>query len=585
MLEALLKVAGSTEPGFSRRTVKWAITCTTDGRFTGVIPLAEGRGREFQHCPNLSQPELVGGGEKRSHFLVEGLPVIALYWKDDTGQKEQEKNRAKNAYFCDLLEAASRDAPYLKAAARMLSDEEALAAIRADLKRQKAKATETATIMIDGINPLERDDWKSWWRDYRQTLRAAKSKTKKMRCFATGELVDPLMTHPKISGLAGVGGLGTRDVLIGFDKDASRSYGLKQSENAAVSEEAATAYAETLTGLIRDKGIKLGGAITTYWFLESVPAEDDPLSWLTEPPEQATVVAELKAGQLLRSIREGRRPDLAGNCYIALALSGAAGRVMVREIIEGSFETLAANIEKWFSDLSIVSREKGQLAPSPKFFSVANAIEFLSKDGNILRNISDVPPPLITELWRSALTGTMIPASAMSRTLMRIRSDFMSDRSLLEARFSIIKAYLKRKGDQHMHPYLNPEHPQPAYHCGRLLAVLARLQRAALGDVGAGVVQRYYSAASQTPGLVVGRLAANAKNHLGKLDGGLAWWYENLIAEVMGRIKNDIPRTLTLEEQSLFALGYYQQLAELNSGRGEKSNNSADNGISKEETK
>ena len=136
-----------------------------------------------------------------------------------------------------------------------------------------------------------------------------------------------------------------------------------------------------------------------------------------------------------------------------------------------------------------------------------------------------------------------------------------------------------------MEPYLNKEHPHPAYHCGRLLAVLARLQRTALGDVGAGVVQRYYAAASQTPGLVLGRLIANAKNHLGELKGGLAWWYENLISEVMGGLKDEIPRTLTLEEQSLFALGYYQQLAALNAGKGERTEKVADNDTNKEGTK
>lgn len=585
MLDALLKVAGSTESGFARKIVKWAITCAVDGRFTGVIPLAEGKGREYPHCPNLRFSELVGGGGSRSHFLVEGLSTLALYWKEDTEQKEKEKNHAKHKYFSGLLESASLDAPYLKAAAKMLKDEETLVAIRADLKRQKAKPTETATIMVDGINPLEREDWKDWWRNFRQTLQPPKPATSQMRCFATGELVDPLMTHPKIKGLAGVGGLGMGDVLIGFDKDASQSYGLQQSSNAAVSEDAATAYAETLSGLIRDKGIKLGDAMITYWFLDSIPDEDDPIPWLTEPPEQTSAVAELKASKLLRAIKEGRRPDLVGNRYIVLVLSGAAGRVMVREIMEGSFEILVANIEKWFFDLAIVSREGDQLVPLPKFFSVANAIEFLSKDGNILRNIKNVPPPLISGLWRAALTGGMIPASAMSRTLMRIRSDFVADRPPLEVRFSIIGAYLKRKGDENMGTYLNKEHPHPAYHCGRLLAVLARLQHAALGDVGAGVVQRYYAAASQTPGLILGRLATNAKNHLGKLEGGLAWWYENLIAEVMGRIKNDVPRTLTLEEQSLFALGYYQQLAALNAGKGAKSENTADNDNNKEGTK
>ena len=124
-----------------------------------------------------------------------------------------------------------------------------------------------------------------------------------------------------------------------------------------------------------------------------------------------------------------------------------------------------------------------------------------------------------------------------------------------------------------MTAYLNPEHPEPAYHCGRLLAVLSNLQRAALGDVGASVVQRYYAAASQTPGLIIGRLISNARNHLGKLDGGLAHWYENQIADVMGRLGDGAPRILDLNGQGLFALGYYQQLAALREGK--KTNDTA----------
>lgn len=123
-----------------------------------------------------------------------------------------------------------------------------------------------------------------------------------------------------------------------------------------------------------------------------------------------------------------------------------------------------------------------------------------------------------------------------------------------------------------MSVYLNKEHPAPAYHCGRLLAVLASLQRSALGDVGAGVVQRYYVAASQTPGLTLGRLVANAKNHLNKLEGGLAYWYEDQIAEIMSRIQDRIPSTLNLEQQSLFALGYYQQIAANRAGKNNDTN-------------
>lgn len=123
-----------------------------------------------------------------------------------------------------------------------------------------------------------------------------------------------------------------------------------------------------------------------------------------------------------------------------------------------------------------------------------------------------------------------------------------------------------------MKAHLNPEHPSPAYHAGRLMAVLASLQNRALGDVGAGVVQRYYAAASSTPALVLGRLIRGAQYHLNKLDKGTAIWYEQLLASIMGKLGDGLPSTLTLEEQSLFALGYYQQRAELYAGSEKNSN-------------
>ncbi len=78
---------------------------------------------------------------------------------------------------------------------------------------------------------------------------------------------------------------------------------------------------------------------------------------------------------------------------------------------------------------------------------------------------------------------------------------------------------------------------------------------------------------SQAPALHLGRLVNNAKNHLGKIAQDkpkLAFWFEDRIAEIASRIGDAAPRTLTLEEQSLFALGYYQQLAQLRAGKGDK---------------
>ncbi len=561
MLDAILKQAGVSEPGFTRKTVKWAITCTQDGRYTGVVPLGDDKGQVFERCPNLSQPELIGGEGARSHFLSEGLPTVTLYWKDDLDDKDQAKFRAKHAYFRGLLEKAVEAAPYLSGAAALLSDEAAMQALRADLTRQKAKPTDSAGFRIDGLNPLEQTDWHDWWRDFRSTLKAPKAKAaEKMRCLLTGEIVEPMATHPKIKGLAGVGGLGTGDVLAGFDKQAFQSYGLEQASNAAMSEETATAYAETINRLIEEKSIKFGNVLSVYWYDKAIELEDDPLPWLKEPEDQAGANAELKARQLLQAIQTGQRPDLSNNLYYALLLSGASGRVMVREVMQGSFEQLVENTEQWFAHLSIVGRDGKSLAHSPKFLAVA---------GSLVRDLKDLPALMVQHLWRAAITGCDIPYIALAQATLRARIDVINDHPASHARMGLIKAYHLRKGDSYMKHYVNPEHPSPAYHCGRLLAVLARLQRAALGDVGAGVVQRYYTAASQTPGLVIGRLVANAKNHLNKLDGGLPYWYENQIAEVMGAM-DDIPRILTLEQQSLFALGYYQQLAAINAGNKDK---------------
>ena len=62
-------------------------------------------------------------------------------------------------------------------------------------------------------------------------------------------------------------------------------------------------------------------------------------------------------------------------------------------------------------------------------------------------------------------------------------------------------------------------------------------------------------------------IVSNARNHLGKLEGGLVYWYESQIADVMGRLGDGAPRILDLNGQGLFALGYYQQLAALRAGK------------------
>jgi len=122
---------------------------------------------------------------------------------------------------------------------------------------------------------------------------------------------------------------------------------------------------------------------------------------------------------------------------------------------------------------------------------------------------------------------------------------------------------LNKEGDLIM-PDFDLENKNTAYLCGRLLAVLADIQQAALGDVNAGVVDRFYSSASTTPSVAFGRLVKNAQYHLSKLKSespGLAITLEKKLTEIMGEL-NDFPQTFKLEDQGRFAIGFYhhQQL-------------------------
>lgn len=568
MLELLAKYGQGSEPGFRPKDVRWAIALDSEIGFVGVVPLGEpdqrsNLGQTFSRCPDLSQPELVSGSQTRSHFLVETAGVVALYSADGGDTRTREKH----TYFLDLLTQAGQTMPPLATIAGWMEKSDTCEAIRSALSEGKARPTDKVTVQLDGRFPVDEDYWHDWWRGFRVNLKREHVKpdgASLMRCFVTGEAALPMPTHYKIGGLAGVGGQSSGDVLVGFDKQAFRSYGLEQSANASVSEEAMSAYCSGLNELIKNHSQRLVNARVIHWFKERVREDEDLLEWLIEPPEKETLTAQHRASQLLNSIRTGERPDLANNYYYVLTASGAGGRVMVRDWMEGQFEQLAMNIKQWFTDLEIVQRDGESSIRDPKFFAVL---------GSMVRVLSELPAPLVAKMWRVAVRGEPIPYAVMGQSLARRKAEILQpDRQPVSSiGMGLLKAYHRRKHRKEdnntmadrLSPTLDEEFPSPAYQCGRLMAVLANLQRAALGDVGAGVVQRYYAAASTTPALVLGRLTRTSQFHLNKLDPRLAYWYESRIAGIWSRMHEAPPRTLSLEEQSLFALGYYQQLADM----------------------
>jgi CRISPR-associated protein Csd1 len=290
MLHQLLKYAEDrgleVEPGFEPKTARWAVVCDEAGRFLDVVPLGgtsdeEEPGQEFAKCPALSQSELVKRGETKTHFLMESARVVALYGEG----ADQPEVKKKHDYFASLLRQASQAMPELAKLADTLTNGEVLKAIRKRMESCKVKQADSVTFSFGGKFLVDSTAWHEWWRSYWRMLRSAAAKELlPMRCMATGELTTPTPTHLKIKRLRDVGGLPTGDVLIGFDKDAFRSYSLHQSANAAVSEEAMCKYRAALNELLRQRShpTLLAGAKIVYWFKKKVAPEDDPFAWLQE---------------------------------------------------------------------------------------------------------------------------------------------------------------------------------------------------------------------------------------------------------------------------------------------------------------
>lgn len=265
---------------------------------------------------------------------------------------------------------------------------------------------------------------------------------------------------------------------------------------------------------------------------------------------------------------------------------------MVRDWMDGRFEDLVENIYQWFSDLQIVHLYGSRSAKDPGIERLATSL--LLPKGREQKYLDWTRPiqPQARQLWRASLQKKApIPYSALAK-IVSLNSRFIQtgkhedaldpkarDRanliSLIHARMALLKVYHIRKngGTCAMTPYLNENHPSIAYQCGRLMAILRRIQWVALGDVGANVIQRFYGAASSTPAMVFPRLITLSNHHIAKISAKYGprrgTGYTNRVADIYGKLKDAMPKTLNLEEQSLFALGYYQQIAFDNAGKPE----------------
>jgi len=562
MLQALVAYAEREQLGdadFEPVGVRWLIPLDQHGKLaSGPIALAENpdakkpRPKSFAR-PFTSANELNQG--TKSHFLCDTLERAALFL-DPKAAEKAEARKAQHVYFQKLLEEAATacpaSAPRLQSVLSFVRSEAALGELHRQLISAKAKPSENATFSVDGVNLLDGDDLKNFWRNRRHRQAAGAKARQRRICLATGDLAETLNTTEKIKGVPG--GLATGTNLISFDKDSFCSFGLEQAQNAALSAPAELKIRSALNKLIAS-GLRIQETIHLHWTRK--PVVQDPFDLLASADEKAVAT-------LLKSVKSGQQPAaFDANAYYALSLSGNGARVVVRDWLESTVPEVERHIAEWFQDLGLVP---------PDGFGVKRDFKFGALlYGMVRAELAELPPQISTQLLHGALRGRSapLPQSALAAALRRQQLD--QENKLNPARLALIKACLVRSQPQSTINYqqqapmtecLNPESRDPAYLCGRLFAVFDRLQYLALGGVNAGVVERYYASASVTPALVMGRLFRNAQFHLAKAEGGIAENVRKDFETITCALGDQFKPTLTLEEQGRFALGFYHQKAE-----------------------
>jgi len=575
--------------GFSEEKIGWILVLDTEGRLKTVVPNLTADKKPQPKLMSVPRPEKRTSGIK-PNFLWDktayALGVEANKNKAEAKEKpftSSEKTfDAFKQYHLDLLQN---------------SDDEGLQALCRFLQNWQPAHFATENLPAEMLDAniafsLEKPTALIHKREAAQTLWAGCLKSDEALeglCLISGDTAPIARLHPAIKGV--FGGQSSGGSIISFNKEAFASFGKEQGANAPVSEQSAFAYTTALNYLLRpenghsliigldriraalrvakkqnesqdfDKRPSIGNTSTVFW----AEADDSATAQAAEgffaqvftPPDDEQESA--KIFNVLEKIGKGRplqeiAPELSPNTrFYILGLAPNAARISVRFWLDTTFGQLAKNLAQHWQDLAL---EPCAWKTPPSIWRLLLQTAVLSKSENI-------SPVLAGEMTRAVICGTPYPLSLLSQLITRIRAD--GDVNAL--RVAMMKAVLERrfrKGfiEEGVPMSLNNESTNRAYLLGRLFAVLERIQYQALGELNAGIADRYYGSASAVPFSVFPRLLSGAKHHLSRLrkdKAGMAVNLDKDLGEIIAKLPETFPRHLSIDEQGRFAIGYYHQ--------------------------
>ncbi len=557
-------------PGYSKEKIHFALVLNKEGDIVQVLDLRERDGNRT--IPKfLIVPESV----KRT------IKVIPNFlWDNSKYVLGVDREKSERAIECFNAFKA-----YHEKFGADCTDEgyKALLLFLKKWKPEDVEKLEYKDEILDSNIVFKFDDDKNLFLHQRPLLKELWMKIKShdkaatvLQCLVSGEKQPIPNIHPAIKGVKGAQPSGAN--LVSFNIDSFKSYGKDQNLNAPIGEEAASAYTTALNHLLSPNSrqkIQIGDATTVFWTERESPIEDFFGQMIN--PENLSEGDNKKVFDFLSAARDGKMSkeiDPEVGFYI-LGLAPNSSRLVVRFWYASTVGEIEKKLGEHYSDIRIAPNfpEDGPEYPG---------IWQLLKETAVLGKIENINPNLSSAFMRAILTGDYYPYEILSETLGRIRAD----RNVNYYRASLIKGYLSRKYRKRnlkweVNMSLNTELKDPGYLLGRLFAVVEKVQEEASSNTS--IKDRYFSSASATPRAVFPQLMKLSQYHFAKLEGGRKTNVEKLVQEIINDI-NTFPAHLTMEEQGMFILGYYQQRKDLFTSKKENSKEGMSNDKSNSES-
>lgn len=388
------------------------------------------------------------------------------------------------------------------------------------------------------------------------------------QCCITGEYLPIERVHAKITGLPGGSSMG--NTMVSYKNAAEESYGKKQSFNSCISANAVKKYTEALNYLLADKHHRTLIDETTYiyWAASGDEACNSIFSALafgdTMDSEHTdewldSVFDGIKSGRATREIVDGIDNIDSDVSFYVVGIKPNSARLALKCIYRQSFGKVLQNTIVHYSDMQI-----GSGGGKPM------SVRTICKELVSPKSSNDkVSPALMAKLFDAIINGTAYPDALLTAVVRRVKTDTDDEKNsyikMNNVRMGLIKACINRsarlKGKQEeIKMSLDLENRDPAYLCGRLFCKLEDIQRRASNDtLNRTIKDAYFSSAATRPAVVFPKLLSLSQHHLAKLDDKTAYFMDREVTEILGMMGSVFPSHLTLKEQGVFMLGYYQQ--------------------------